>query len=134
MTRLREADARPETEFVVVARLDALVDGALIPAMVDGHGLVLARRGSEVFAFQGTCPHEKADLAQGRIADGRLVCPRHLASFSLADGEASRGWRLDRLKLYPVRIAVDGAVAVDAGAVRRDPPAGVRKVWDFTAR
>jgi 3-phenylpropionate/trans-cinnamate dioxygenase ferredoxin component len=125
--------AESEADFVIVARLEHLPDGALAPVMVDGHGLVVARRGSEVLAFQATCPHEKADLAQGRIENGRLVCPRHLASFSLVDGEASRGWTLDCLKLYPVRVT-DGTIAVDADAVRRNPPAGVRKVWDFTGR
>ena len=120
-------------DFVVVATLEQLPDGALAPVMVDGQGLVLARCGAEVYAFQATCPHEKADLVLARIEHGRLVCPRHLASFSLADGEPSRGWKVDCLKLYPVRI-IDGAIAVDAAAVRRNPPGGARKVWDFTTR
>jgi nitrite reductase/ring-hydroxylating ferredoxin subunit len=125
--------AEPEADFVAVARLEHLADGAVMPVMIDGHGLVLARRGSDVFAFQSTCPHEKANLAQARIEGGRLVCPRHRASFSLADGHPSRGWTVDCLKLYPVRVA-DGEIAVDAGAVRRNPPGGARKVWDFTNR
>jgi 3-phenylpropionate/trans-cinnamate dioxygenase ferredoxin component len=119
--------------FVVVARCEHLRDGGFAPVVIDGHGLVLARQGETVYAFQGTCPHEKADLAQGRIEDGRLVCPRHLASFDLADGQVSRGWKVDCLKLYPVRVA-DGEIAVDAEAVRRNPPAGARKVWDFSGR
>jgi nitrite reductase/ring-hydroxylating ferredoxin subunit len=93
----------PEPRFVVVATLEHLPNGAFLRVMVDGHGLVLARNGDVVHAFQGTCPHEKADLAQGRIEAGRLVCPRH------------------------------GTIAVDAEAVRRNPPAS-RKVWDLTDR
>jgi 3-phenylpropionate/trans-cinnamate dioxygenase ferredoxin component len=122
-----------ESHFIVVAALDRLSDGAFLRVMVEGHGLVLARDGITVYAFQGTCPHEQTDLAQGRIEDGRLICPRHLASFALSDGQASRGWKLDALKLYPVRIEA-GEIAVDAEAVRRNPPRGSRKVWDFTGR
>ena len=119
--------------FVVVAKLQHLPHGCFTRVIIDGHALVLARDGDSVYAFQGTCPHEKADLAQGRIEGGRLICPRHLASFDLVDGRASRGWKLDPLKLYPVRIR-DGNVAVDGDAVCRNPPGGDRKVWDLTTR
>ncbi len=118
--------------FVVVASYRDLPDGGFALVVIDGHALALARDGETVYAFQSTCPHEKADLAQGRIEGGRLVCPRHLASFSLKDGQASPGWKLKALKLYPVRIAHD-EIAVDAEAIRRDPPQGARKVWDFTS-
>ena len=126
-------DGGVEPRFVVVATLGQLPDGAFLPVLVDGHGLVLARDGDAIYAFQATCPHEKADLAQGRIEGGRLICPRHLASYDLVDGQVSRGWKVDALKLYPVRIE-GGEIAVDADAVRRNPPGGERKVWDFTAR
>ncbi len=121
-----------EPRFVVVAKRDQLPDGGFLRVMVEGHALVLARSAEAVFAFQGTCPHEMTDLSQGRIEDGRLICPRHLASFSLSDGEVCTGWDdVAPLKLYPVRIG-DDAIAVDAAAVNRNPPAGGRKVWDFT--
>jgi 3-phenylpropionate/trans-cinnamate dioxygenase ferredoxin component len=122
-----------EAQFVVVAALDRLPDGAFLRVMIDAHGLVIARNGAAIYAFQGTCPHEQADLAQGRIEDGRLICPRHLASYSLADGEVSRGWKVNALKLYPVRVE-GNEIAVDAGAVRRHPPGGGRKLWDLTRK
>jgi len=122
-----------EAQFVVVAALDRLPDGAFLRVMIDTHGLVIARNGAAIYAFQGTCPHEQADLAQGRIEDGRLICPRHLASYSLADGEVSRGWKVDALKLYPVHIQ-GNEIAVDAAAVRRRPPGGGRKLWDLTQK
>jgi 3-phenylpropionate/trans-cinnamate dioxygenase ferredoxin component len=121
-----------EPQFVVVAALDHLNGGAFMRVTIEGHGLVVARNGDRVCAFQGTCPHEKADLAQGRIEGGRLICPRHLASFALDDGQVSRGWKVEALKLYPVRIE-DGMIAVDAEAVRANPPVN-RKIWDFTRR
>lgn len=120
--------------FVAVARRDALADGSFLRVTIESHALVLARRGDAVYAFQGTCPHEKADLSQGRIEDGRLICPRHLASFSLSDGAVSAGWKdVTALKLYPVRIQSDD-IEVDAAAVERSPPGGNRQVWDLSNR
>lgn len=120
--------------FVAVARRDALRDGGFLRVMLESHALVLARRGDAVYAFQGTCPHEKADLSQGRIEDDRLICPRHLASFSLNDGAVSAGWKnVPALKLYPARIQ-DDDIAVDATAVESNPPGGSRKIWDLSNR
>ena len=121
-----------EHQFVVVAAFEHLHDGAFVRVTIEGYGLVVARNGDRVYAFQGTCPHEKADLAQGRIEGGRLVCPRHLASFDLDDGNVSHGWKVEALTLYPVRIE-DGMIAVDVEAVRANPPVS-RTVWDFTQR
>jgi 3-phenylpropionate/trans-cinnamate dioxygenase ferredoxin component len=121
-----------EPRFVVVARRDQLPDGGFLRVMVEGHALVIARSAGGFYAFQGTCPHEMTDLSQGRIEDGRLICSRHLASFALSDGAVSAGWNdVAPLKLYPVKISND-AIAVDAAAVNQNPPAGSRKVWDFT--
>lgn len=118
-------------EFVAVASLAEMPDGKCRAVIVEGHSLVVVREGSRVHALQATCPHEKADLSQGRIEAGRLICPRHLASFSLTDGHVSRGWAVEALKLYPAKI-IDGAVLVDVAAVRHNPPGGPRKVWDFS--
>jgi len=118
-------------DYVVVATLDRLPDKAFLRVMVDDHGLIVARDGAAVHAFQGTCPHEKADLAQGRIEACRVICPRHLASYSLTDGRVSRGWKVEALRIYPVRIEGND-IAIDAAAVRRDPPGGSRKRWDLT--
>lgn len=129
---MNEKAAPADARFVPVAVLDQLPPYALLRVIVEGHTLVLARAGEAVYAFQATCPHEKADLSQARIEHGCLVCPRHLAAFALTDGKVSAGWdNVEPLKLYPVRI-VNGEIAVDAAAVSRQPPGGKRQVWDFS--
>jgi nitrite reductase/ring-hydroxylating ferredoxin subunit len=72
--------------------------------------------GDRAVACERACPHEQADLRHGRLSSGRLVCPRHAASFDLDDGSISAGWPTRPLRIYPVRIA-DDQVWVDAKVV-----------------
>jgi 3-phenylpropionate/trans-cinnamate dioxygenase ferredoxin component len=122
----------PAPRFVKAATIRELSPGTFLRVTIEGHALVLARDDDIVHAFQGTCPHEMADLSQGRIEDNCLICPRHLATFDLRDGAVSNGWKhVAPLKLYPVRR--DGEdVLVDAAAVAINPPRGKRRVWDFS--
>ncbi|MBY0251758.1 MAG: Rieske (2Fe-2S) protein, partial [Methylobacterium organophilum] len=53
-------------------------------------------------------PHEGADLALGRCVAGRLLCPRHQASFDLRDGAVSPGWSFRALRLFAIEAAPDG--------------------------
>ena len=39
------------------------------------------------YKCQKYCPHAKADLSNGEVVDGNLVCPRHHWKFSLKDGK-----------------------------------------------
>jgi nitrite reductase/ring-hydroxylating ferredoxin subunit len=77
--------------------------------------LLLFRDGDRIFACERFCPHEQADLSLGRIADGRLFCPRHLASFDLLDGNISAGWPSRALRVHPARIE-DDKIWIDAAA------------------
>jgi NADPH-dependent 2,4-dienoyl-CoA reductase/sulfur reductase-like enzyme/nitrite reductase/ring-hydroxylating ferredoxin subunit len=74
--------------------------------------LVLLRQGDQVFAYQGLCPHAGAPLAEGAVCQGRLVCPWHKASFSVASGALCEPPALDDLRRYPARV-VNGQVQVD---------------------
>jgi 3-phenylpropionate/trans-cinnamate dioxygenase ferredoxin component len=95
--------------------LERLADGIIVCARVNVVDVLLVRDGERVFACERACPHEQADLSLGRIVDGRLLCPRHFASFDLNDGHISAGWPSRPLRRYPVRIE-DGQVWVDAAA------------------
>jgi 3-phenylpropionate/trans-cinnamate dioxygenase ferredoxin component len=91
-------------QWVVVCSLDRLAARNVVCVQVEGAGLILVRDGDRVHAFERACPHEQADLSLGRVADGRLFCPRHQASFGLCDGAVSRGWPSRDLRRYAVRV------------------------------
>jgi len=97
---MTEEDAR----WIEVLPLQELADQAVLCVRVGSAGLLLVRDGERIIACERACPHEQADLSLGRLADGRLFCPRHLASFDLVDGQISAGWPSRPLQLYPVKV------------------------------
>jgi nitrite reductase/ring-hydroxylating ferredoxin subunit len=102
-----------EAVWIRVAALAAFAAGPIVPVRVGGQALLLVRDGDRVFAVERACPHEGADLAKGRCADGRLHCPHHQASFALADGAVSPGWSFRPLRIYPIQI-VDGDIYIES--------------------
>jgi 3-phenylpropionate/trans-cinnamate dioxygenase ferredoxin component len=108
---------RRSEDWVAVRALDRVAHQAIICVRVEAIDLLLVRDGEHVFACERACPHEQADLGLGRVADGRIVCPRHDASFDLRDGSVSRGWPSRALRRYPARIG-DGQIWIDASVVR----------------
>ena len=102
--------------WVAVCSHDRLIEHRIVCARIGTAGLLVIADGETIYACERACPHELADLGLGRVKDGQLHCPRHLAWFDLTSGHISPGWSSRPLRRYPVRIA-DGRVWVDAGAL-----------------
>jgi NADPH-dependent 2,4-dienoyl-CoA reductase/sulfur reductase-like enzyme/nitrite reductase/ring-hydroxylating ferredoxin subunit len=102
----------------IVARFNELADGMFHSVTVEGAPVFLYRNGDVVTAFQGTCPHAGAPLADG-IRDGdRLICPWHKAEFCLKTGKFLAPPAVDDLMRYDVRIENDQVVVTAPG----EPP------------
>jgi NADPH-dependent 2,4-dienoyl-CoA reductase/sulfur reductase-like enzyme/nitrite reductase/ring-hydroxylating ferredoxin subunit len=99
--------------FEKVARLADLQETRAMRLELDGHQIMLVRRGAEVRAFAAQCPHAGAPLDEGAICRGRIVCPWHKATFDAADGRLLEPPALHGLQRYPVRLD-DGDVYVEA--------------------
>lgn len=111
--------------WVAACSLDETVGRPLLPVRVGGQQLLIVRDGEDLHCCERACPHEQADLAQGRCSHGILFCPRHLAWFRLTDGQVSPGWSFRPLRILPVRVA-DGQVLVDATGFGRASSARLR--------
>jgi 3-phenylpropionate/trans-cinnamate dioxygenase ferredoxin component len=107
-------------KWVAICPLKRLAHQPILCFRLKNVDLLLVRDGDRIFACERTCPHEQADLSLGRVTDGRLFCPRHLASFDLHNGDVSAGWPSRGLQRYPVRIE-DGQIWIDAGVVMSTP-------------
>lgn len=66
--------------------------GDLPPGKVMGVGRwAVGNTGTEKFAVGRQCRHLRADLGQGSIEDGCLVCPWHQAKYDVHTGKMVRG-------------------------------------------
>jgi cytochrome P450/nitrite reductase/ring-hydroxylating ferredoxin subunit len=55
--------------------------------VLDKKKIILVNHEGNLKAFQGTCPHEGAALADGHIENGHIVCPLHRRNFSCETGK-----------------------------------------------
>jgi len=95
--------------------LDAadLAEGAPRVVRADDTEVLLVRDGGGLHALWASCTHECGPLAEGRFADGNVICPWHGSTFRLADGKVVRGPAAASQPVYETRV-VDGKIEVRA--------------------
>ena len=98
-------------EFVRVANLRELPEGALLGVEVAGHKLVLANVEGAVYALDGICTHQEALLAEGSLFEECLMCPVHGGEFDARTGEALTLPVMESLGTHQVRVE-DGEILV----------------------
>jgi len=87
--------------FIFAAKASALTEGSMTKAMVEGRAVLLARLSGEVYALDNKCPHMGGSLADGKLEEGLVVCPRHGAAFEVKTGKLARGAKIGPLKFTP---------------------------------
>jgi 3-phenylpropionate/trans-cinnamate dioxygenase ferredoxin component len=102
--------------WIAICPLSRLASHTMVCMRLYAVDFLLVREGDQVFACERACPHEQADLSLGHVANGRLFCPRHLASFGLREGDISAGWASQPLRVFPTRIK-DEQIWIDAAAI-----------------
>src|SRR5687767_13494797 len=70
-----------------VANRKDIQPSRLLEVTVDSTKILLLEHDGMVKAYQGDCPHEGADLAQGHIDGGYIICPMHQRHFSCQTGK-----------------------------------------------
>lgn len=94
-------------DFKHAIRLSSLPDGTMLLGHAYGEPVLLARRGSEVFAIGAICTHYGAPLEQGLLVGDAVRCPWHHACFSLRTGEALRAPALAPVSRFRVEVVLD---------------------------
>ena len=87
--------------------VSSLADGSMLLGHADGEAVLLARRGSALFAIGAVCTHYSGPLAEGLMVDDTVRCPWHHACFSLRTGEALRAPALNPVACWRVEQGED---------------------------
>lgn len=92
---------------------DQLPPGSVLKVRIHGRAVLVARlEDGTPAASSVVCPHELADLSEGKLYMGAIDCPRHHYLYDLRTGEnryprnvfpADLAARLAPLSLYPVK-------------------------------
>ena len=98
-----------------VARFAELAPGKPVGAKVGDTGVLVVRRGDDVFALADVCSHLAGPLHEGEVVEegGRpcIVCPWHQSAFALDSGDVVHGPASSPQPVFDTRV-VDGDVQV----------------------
>ena len=90
--------------FTKVATLAELEASPLLEVMVDGNPYALCNIKGEIYALNGTCPHQGGPLGQGFLSGSTVTCPWHAWEFDCRTG-ANDLEPDDKVETYPVRVS-----------------------------
>ena len=91
-------------KLVSAGTTQSLPTGTAKVLEVDGQRIAIFSSGGKYYAIEDTCPHAGASLAEGRLEDGKVVCPWHDAEFDLGTGAVLAPPACEGVKSYPVKI------------------------------
>jgi NADPH-dependent 2,4-dienoyl-CoA reductase/sulfur reductase-like enzyme/nitrite reductase/ring-hydroxylating ferredoxin subunit len=106
-------------DFTQGVATSEISDGSMLLGHVDGEAVLLAKRGTELFAIGATCTHYNGPLAEGLIVDDTVRCPWHHACFSLRTGEAIRAPALNPVSCF--RVEESGSKIFVREKIERSP-------------
>jgi nitrite reductase/ring-hydroxylating ferredoxin subunit len=92
------------SQFVRVAGVGDLEDGAMMLVTPEDQEIVLARVGDEYYAVDALCTHAYGMLDQGELEGYELECPIHAGRFDVRTGKATCRPALLPIGAYAVRV------------------------------
>jgi nitrite reductase/ring-hydroxylating ferredoxin subunit len=102
-----------ESDWVEVAPVSAIAEGATLKVAVAGEPVCLYNLGGTLYATHDTCTHAEASLSEGYIDGECIECPLHQALFHIPTGEVRGEPATENLRVYEVRVVAD-AIEVKA--------------------
>ncbi|MFN8638719.1 MAG: Rieske 2Fe-2S domain-containing protein [Dehalococcoidia bacterium] len=86
-----------------------------------GLELAVSNIDGSFFAIDDVCTHDGGALGDGRLRNGRVVCPRHGAQFDARTGKVLSLPAVKSVRAYSVHVTEDGALFVDCDAPLEAP-------------
>ena len=104
------AEAEAKTKDVKIPWAEKLADGQMKALKVGDEKdqkVLISRYQGKLYATGNFCSHFGVPLEGGYLVDDQVLCPAHLAGFSIVTGEIERAPGLDGLPTFPV-VEKDG--------------------------
>ncbi len=77
----------------------------MIRVLCGGLPIALALEGGQLRAFHALCPHASAELTEGDLRPGMVICPLHAYRFDLRTGICLKPREGGpRLRIYPAEF------------------------------
>lgn len=83
---------------------DAVPEGDVVGAIVEGKDIAFYEVEGEVFATDNLCTHGAARLSDGFLEGNEIECPLHQGRFDVCTGKAMCAPLTEDIKSYPVKI------------------------------
>jgi 3-phenylpropionate/trans-cinnamate dioxygenase ferredoxin subunit len=94
-------------EYVAVATVDELPNGARKIVEIDGKPIAVFNIAGAVYAIADVCSHDDGPVAEGDLYDTEIECPRHGARFDVRTGTVLSFPAIVDIPAYPVRVEGD---------------------------
>ena len=94
-------------EFVKIATTADIPPGKVNVYEVDGRQIAVCNVDGTFYAIDDTCTHAEASLSEGHVTGDEIMCPLHMATFSILTGEVTGPPADEDLATYPVRVNGD---------------------------
>ena len=94
-------------EFVKVAALSDIPPGDMVSVRVGAEEILLVNLDGDLHACDDICTHAYANLSEGDLEEGEVVCPLHGAVFDVASGAPVTPPATEPLRKFAIRIEGD---------------------------
>lgn len=98
-------------EFLEALKTEKIADGEMKLTELGEEAVVVARVGTDFYAFNNICTHKHCSLSAGTIEGQEVTCPCHGGKFDVKTGEAVGLPAVLPVKTYPVKVE-NGTVMV----------------------
>lgn len=91
--------------------VEDFLPGTMRSIPVQGQEYLVSNIEGTIYAIDGTCPHAKGKIAEGRLMGTVAICPRHGAEFDVRTGKNLKKPRLPFAKAHDIRsykVTVEG--------------------------
>ena len=95
-----------------VAAVADIPEGEVRVVECGGRSLAVSNIDGELFAIDNVCTHDGGPLSEGRLRQGRVICPRHGAAFDARTGRALTLPAVRGVSAYDVNVE-DGDAYVE---------------------